>query len=297
MHTSTKTNALRRNTYAALQLAKGAATWLPGINAISQRRSRGSDNHAYCYAVWLRHLRLAHSNGLCSTTPLKVAELGPGDSLGVGIAALISGAESYRAFDVVAYANRTRNLAAFDALVDLFSRRADIPGAEAFPRLKPLLDDYTFPHDILPPEHMARCLAPERLARLRKAIEAQDAAVVGYSAPWRGERSVEEASVDMILSQAVLEYVDDIPGVHAELYRWLKPGGFVSHEIDFKCHGFANEWNGHWRYSPVVWRIMTGRRLYVINREPFSTHEQALTAAGMQLAGVQHHVSRVGERR
>ncbi|MCA8886657.1 MAG: hypothetical protein KDA35_08530, partial [Hyphomonadaceae bacterium] len=258
------------------------------INAISQRRSRGSDNHLYCYAVWLRHLCLAHKNGLCTAPPEHVAELGPGDSLGVGIAALISGAESYRAFDVVAYANTDRNLAVFDGLVDLFARRADIPGAEAFPRMKPLLENYAFPHEVLTAAHMERNMAPARIARLRRAVETGDASVIGYTAPWRGQ-SLGGAEIDMIISQAVLEYVDDIAGVHAELSHWLKPSGFVSHEIDFKCHGFANEWDGHWRYSNAVWKFMKGRRLYTINREPYSVHERALTTAGMQIVGAQFH--------
>ena len=54
------------------------------------------------------HLVMAHRSGL-STQPEVVAELGPGDSLGIGMAALLTGAEVYYAFDVVEYASNQRN--------------------------------------------------------------------------------------------------------------------------------------------------------------------------------------------
>lgn len=43
---------------------------------------------------------MAYKNGL-PVHPDTVAGLGPGDSLGFGLAALISGADKYFAFDVV----------------------------------------------------------------------------------------------------------------------------------------------------------------------------------------------------
>jgi hypothetical protein len=54
---------------------------------------------------------------------------------------------------------------------------------------------------------------------------------------------------------------------------WLKNSGFMSHTIDFKSHGTATEWNGHWRYSDVVWRVIPGKQTYLINREPYVSHQ------------------------
>ena len=58
------------------------------------------------------------------TTFGTVAELGPGDSLGTGIAALLSGVEKYYALDVKPYFNNAINLEMFDRLLELFQRRA-----------------------------------------------------------------------------------------------------------------------------------------------------------------------------
>jgi hypothetical protein len=59
-----------------------------------------SKSASYCYSVWQRHLTMARQNGL-QEVPHTVVELGPGDSLGVGLAALLSGAKHYYAFDTI----------------------------------------------------------------------------------------------------------------------------------------------------------------------------------------------------
>jgi hypothetical protein len=96
-----------------------------------------------------------------------VAEIGPGESVGTGLAALIAGAERYVGLDVKNYALRPDTLALFDELVALFRDRAPIPGGEEFRTVKPELGDDAFPGRILNAERMARALDPARLAGLR----------------------------------------------------------------------------------------------------------------------------------
>lgn len=71
-----------------LALLKRIATFIPGIERLACRYSGGTISARYCYFVWLRHLVKAYENGL-KTRFNRVAELGPGDSLGVGLAAMI----------------------------------------------------------------------------------------------------------------------------------------------------------------------------------------------------------------
>ena len=52
----------------------------------------------------------------------------------------------------------------------------------------------------------------------------------------------------------------------------LIKNGFSSHVIDFKSHGETYEWNGHWAISDKKWKKIKGKRPYLINREPLSTH-------------------------
>src|SRR5215813_9347467 len=105
---------------------KGIATFIPGIRNFVAQKTGGTDSARYCYAVWLRHLLMAYENGL-PLHPKVVAEIGPGDSFGIGLAALISGAEKYYALDIVDYANYERNSEVFSELVQLFKNKENIP--------------------------------------------------------------------------------------------------------------------------------------------------------------------------
>ena len=60
---------------------------------------------------------MANKNGILNGVPAIIAELGPGNSLGVGLAGLISGAEKYYGLDVVEYCSSAETLGLFDEIV------------------------------------------------------------------------------------------------------------------------------------------------------------------------------------
>jgi hypothetical protein len=153
----------------------------------------------------------------------------------------------------------------------------------------PTLADYRWPAHILTPERMRAALEPERLARIRGSIPNTDsrASMIQYRAPWSTEGAVERDALDMVFSQAVLEHVDGLPEVYRAMYEWLKPGAFMSHQIDLKCHGSAHGWNGHWAYSDFMWKLVRGKDVWLINREPYSTHVALMTQAGFRIVGEQ----------
>ncbi len=262
-----------------MRRAAAAAFTLRGAGKTSSAR--------YCYAVWLRHLVLAGKAGL-SVQPDTVAELGPGDSLGIGLAALLSGVNSYYALDIVEYASNKRNLEVLEQLVALFAGRERIPDETEFPDVKPYLQSYDFPHHILSEQRLRAALQEERVAQVRCALEgsrsgAQTRVKLSYVVPWYDPACIEGESVDMIYSQAVLEHVDQLDHTYQQLYRWLRPGGFMSHQIDFRCHGTAVKWNGHWAYSERVWNFVSGVWPYLLNREPCFRHIELLQRTGMQV--------------
>jgi hypothetical protein len=276
----------RRVLLNALTFVPGV-TALPPVKRILQRRvtgTGGTDSARYCYSVWLRHLVLAADNGH-NTSPKSVAELGPGDSIGVGLAALLSGAGRYFAFDVVAHANPERNLAIFDDLVVLFQAQADIPNNAELPEVSPRLNDYSFPRAILTADRLRQALAPERLARIRASVKdcASSESLIQYRAPWYNEQVIEHNSIDMIFSQAVLEHVDQLLETYRTMRLWLAPEGLMSHMIDLKSHGWAEEWNGHWIYSDFMWKLMRGKDVWLINREPASRHIKMLSDEGFRI--------------
>jgi hypothetical protein len=288
------------------RLLFNSLTFVPGVSLVPavrrKLRSRtigtgGTDSARYCYSVWMRHLFSARENGL-NTNPETVAELGPGDSLGISLAALLSGAARCFAFDVVAHASAARDLAIFNNLVSMFECRAAIPDDVEFPGAFPKLKDYRFPVDILTNRRIETALAPERVRRIRDSLtmlESNDS-LIRYRAPWYDASVVKKDSVDMIFSQAVLEHVDDLEMVYRTMNQWLTTSGYVSHQIDLKSHGWAEEWNGHWTYSDFMWKLIRGRDSWLINREPRSTHIRLLTDTGFRIVSCESFAteSRIG---
>jgi SAM-dependent methyltransferase len=273
----------------ARYLIRGLATWRPGWTP--HEPTGGTDSARYCYGVWMRHLIRARDGGALGdppAVPRVVAELGPGDSLGIGLAALLSGVDRYDAFDVVRHARPERNLEVFEGLVELFRRREAVPDHRELPAVVPTLDDYAFPADLLGPERLAAALAPDRLHEIREAILRPErrGSALAYRVPWNDASVLDPGSVDFVFSQAVLEHVEDLPGTHAAVHAWLRPGGIASHTIDYRCHRFSDDWNGHWTYSDLAWRIVKGRRPYLLNREPHSVHVRRVVEAGFRILDV-----------
>jgi hypothetical protein len=267
-------------------ILRGLATYLPLIKRFTNRGSGGTDSARYCYSVWLRHLVSLHNAGLGSDWPV-VAELGPGDSLGTGIAALLSGSEKYCAFDAKPFIQNQTNLEMFDRLLGLFQARAPIPGDHEFPGVIPRLLDYTFPAGVLTQSRLEQALNSDRLLAIRDELanlaNHRPGRHVGYFAPWDDSASVHAESVHLAFSQAVMEHVVDIDATYSALAKWLKPGGCMSHSIDFRSHHTAAEWNGHLSYSDLVWKIIVGRRAFLINREPHSRHLRSLRDNGFEV--------------
>jgi SAM-dependent methyltransferase len=273
-------------------MMKAVVKSVPGIERVFNLHKTGGGatlDARYCYSVWLRHLILARESGW-TAIPRTVAELGPGDSLGVGLAALICGAEQYYAFDAVQYQATEVNLKVLDDLVRLFRDRTPLPDEREFPQQKPRLAGYGFPGHMLAPSHLDRMLGEGRLGKIRNSIAALgngrppvSDAMITYVAPWNDARIIRGDSVDMILSQAVLMHIDDLQLAYQTMFQWLKPGGLMSHQIDFKSVGTADTPFGHWEYSDLEWKIIRGRRAYLINREPCSTHIRLLNACNFKI--------------
>lgn len=262
-------------------LLKGLFKNIPGVEKIYNfhKATGGTNNARYCYSVWLRHIIHAYESGY-RQIPVQVAELGPGDSLGIGLSALLSGAEKCIALDIVRYSNAQKNLEIFDELITLFKARTPVPQDTAFSQIQPSLNAYDFPAHILTDELLEASLRPERLEKIRKALEQLDQPemsnaddqMISYKVPWTDTAVIETGKVDMIISQAVLQHIDDLELTYVSMNKWLKANGYISHCIDLRSMGTSDSWYGHWSYNKLEWQIVKGRKKYLINRLPYSTH-------------------------
>lgn len=258
------------------QLCFGLATFIPGVYNLRAKKngSGGSYSARYCYSVYLRHMVMSHQK-ILSVNPRVVAELGPGDSLGIGMMALLLGSEKYYALDVVKFSSSVKNIEVLDELILLLKSQEDIPGDQEFPRVIPKLSSYKFPKEIFSEEYLSKCLATSRISKIKKSITNSNG-MVEYKAPWFDNSVISENSVDMIISQAVLEHVDDLSLAYKSMFKWLASGGYMSHCIDFKCHGKSIYWDGHWKIPNWYWFLLRGNRPYLLNRSPFYVHQELI---------------------
>ena len=167
-------------------VVKGVLTFIPGMSSLLPERAGQTNSARYCYGVWLKHLVMLHQSGV-RTVPATLAELGPGRSLGTGLAAMLCGVNHYYALDLVQHSSIETNLRIFDELVELFQKRAARP-AKTWPDYDAHLDARLFPGHILTEEVLARTLAPRRVAQIRNAIvQGQSSGpqiTIQYIAPW-----------------------------------------------------------------------------------------------------------------
>jgi hypothetical protein len=232
----------------------------------------------------MKHLTLAWAAGL-PAIPDTVAELGPGESLGVGLAAILSGARRYYALDVVERSRLEDSLPFLDDLVALFRSRTGRP-TKGWPDFDDLLDGHLFPSHILDDQRLDAALSERRIAAIRSTLlreEGHEGLVIKYVVPWSGEHVIEEESVDFILSHSVLEHVEDLEGTYEALHTWLKPDGLMSHQIDLTSHGLSEAWNGYRACPEWLWKMIAGTRPFLINRQPYSGHLDLLERNGFTL--------------
>ena len=114
--------------------------------------------------------------------------------------------------------------------------------------------------------------------------------MIEYNHAWFFDLEVYKRNVDMVISQAVLEHVDDLESVYAAQKNWLNSNGFISHSIDFKSHGYSSTWDGHWNISNWRWFLLRGNRPYMINREPLSRHTSILKSCGLNIVKIDNYM-------
>ncbi len=268
----------------------GLKSYLPA-RLFTYTGTGGTTTGAYCYSVWMRHLSII-ARHVTPFRPREVVELGPGDSIGLGLAALLTGADKYYGLDVLEHASAATNERVLDELAGLLRSRAPIPDERSFPRLLPALPDYTYPKGLLDESVLEERLSDSYVGRLRAAIRDPNAggSPIRYSCPW-SEQSVATKSADLVISQVTLQDMDHVPA-RDDLLRnletmssWLKPGGVMSHQVDFSCPG-GTAWNHHWAYGSFAWKLIRGNRPYYVNRAPLSEYVRLFDAVGCTVVGV-----------
>ncbi|MBI1387006.1 MAG: hypothetical protein GC154_00980 [bacterium] len=239
---------------------------------------------AYCYSTCLRHYTFAARHGI-DEIPESVIEFGCGFSSGAGLSWMLLGARRLYALDACRFASLQRDEAILRELIDRFARR-DVYD-----------NNIAFPIDLLDEKTLSRSLNPARIESIHQALrlaheekQAQSNEIrIEYHAPRYDDAVIAEGGAQRIVSQAVMQHVEEYAKAYRLFYRWLTPGGVMTHHIDYSSFGVADEWNGHWTVSDQAFRLMQGRRPCLTNRAPHSWHLGAMREAGFEIIGEDRH--------
>src|SRR5439155_11217191 len=155
----------------------------------------------------------------------------------------------------------------------------------------PQLKSYEFPDHVI--EWAGFSKRVERIrSDLRKGLD--HGRMIRYQAPWSSTAEVAPNSLNLIFSQAVLEYVLPMDEVYRAMSAWLKPGYYASHVIDLSAHGLSPFWNGHWAYSDREWGLARGQRETFLNREPLNGHLASAKKCGFEILFLRKELNRNG---
>jgi hypothetical protein len=181
--------------------------------------------------------------------PNALGELGPGATLGGCIAALLDGVPQAVALDAGHYATQEANLRILDEL----GRNGET---------------------VVSPSGLH-----EAVAQAGRSGES----ALRYAAPWNDPAVCPADSLDLILSHSVMEHVSNPAATYRACYLWLKPHGVMSHKIDHSSHGITRSWNGHYTLPGPLWKLILGKRPYLLNRRRPRQHLADMQAAGFEI--------------
>lgn len=188
-----------------------------------------------------------------------IAEIGPGDTLGVGFCALLDGFSYYYALDKIEHSEKYINLKILKELKQYFQNKKEI------------------------------------FNKIEEDILLGSSNTFKYIVPWDKENLIKNNSIDLIISNAVMEHIVDLKGAYFAMYQWLKPGGYASHIIDYRAHEFSDNWYEHFYLNDTLWKFLMHGRMYPINRYPHSFHIKTLKEIGFEIILTEKNYGPKGE--
>lgn len=221
----------------------------------------------YNLNVVVSHLQRLRQHGVRSIANWSILELGPGGNVGNAIILCAAGASYVCCVDNYRHVDFHRELVSFyQSLVALLRNDAQ--------QLLAVFPDLTREQIAA---NIDACFTPDT------ATFACKPGRIDYVAPCDGSSvPCESGRFDWIFSQAVMEHVKDPEGVCAENARLLKPGGFVSHQIDLRDH-FQNDSLEMLKHSDRLWWWMASNSHGYVNRARAAHFEDYFRKYGLQV--------------
>jgi hypothetical protein len=243
----------------------------------------GSNSAKYCYSVWLRHIvKVYKVTGKSEFNT--ICELGPGESIGIGLCGLLFGSEKYIGLDIIEFNKPEKSLIIFNEMVEMLRLKLPIPFTNEHSKIKPTISIYDFPSYIYNDDLISKLLQEDRLQNIRNSILEVNSpnSLIKYIAPWETSNFT-IPSYDLLISQSVLEYFEDVSIILSKITRFSKLNSIQSHQIDYKSLKSSSLWNGHWKYTNETWKIIKGGRPCIVNRWYHSMYVKLFSEGGLRI--------------
>jgi hypothetical protein len=270
----------------------GFLTFIPGVTTVLRKRKKKSTHSGssaeFCYALWLSLLVFFKENGVKPELK-RIGEIGNGGSFGVGFCAILSGSEEYYALDIEEIFDKDQNLKLLDDIVLLFKKRTAIPNK--FNVLNIKINKYEYPEDLINPLFLQKEIISEIRNDILNGFKGSNRIRIIMN--WHISNSL---NLDFVFSRAVMEHVFDPNVVYGGIYSQLNQNAYMFHDIELHSHGITKKIDGHYHIPTFVWRIIFGKRTYMLNRWDLEKHLVFIVEAGFKVLKTQKNLIKDQER-
>ena len=225
------------------KIIRSIISYLPILKRLLRKSGTSPVDGHYYYNIYNSHKQKLLEAGFVFPSKI-IAEIGPGDSLGVGMCAILDGFEKYYAFDIISHSDLTKNIKVLNDLKQYYADKIEL-----IEKIEHEFKNHQLNNSLFQYENQKRIFE----------------------------------KVDLIISNAVLEHIIDLTEAYASMYCSLKPGGYCSHVIDYGAHEFSDIWYEHLYFSDFFWKFLMHGRMYPINRYPHSYHIKELKKVGFNI--------------
>lgn len=253
-------STLRRVVQATLtnQIARFAPslyvylTGQTGRGAEEVHLEKVGDYFQTCFDEYFEQLSIAQSGQVDFLRGKRILEYGPGDVPGVAILMVAHGASQVVCVDRFPMVRMSpKNV----QIVKLMLERLPSPQHD---RAWACFRQATHPESGLNPQLIDYLVRPSGLSGLSNAV-------------------------DLVMSRAVLEHVNDLPATFRDMHVALKPGGIAIHLVDLKSHGLHRENPLDFLSWPTwLWSMMYSAK-GVPNRLRIDAYRDAAAQSGLEV--------------
>jgi len=205
-----------------------------------------------CFDEYFEQLGIAQSEQTDFLLGKRMLEYGPGDVPGVAVLMVAYGASQVVCVDRFPMVRMSpKNV----QIVKLMLERMPLPLRD---RAEACFRQATHPESGFEPKLINYLIQPSGLSGLSNEI-------------------------DLVISRAVLEHVNDLPATFRDMHGALKPGGIAIHLVDLKSHGLHRENPLDFLCWPTwLWSLMYSAK-GVPNRLRINAYRDAVAQSGLEV--------------